>query len=761
MRKIFKIAQAELATLFYSPVAWLILVIFTFQAGLYLVNVISVIIGSNEEAVSLTAWIFTETYSGLFPAIKGNLYLYIPLLTMGLMSREISSGSIKLLYSSPLTSVQIIFGKYLSMMAYGLLFIAVLGLTVAASASWVPNLDIPMALTGLLGIYLLICAYAAIGLYMSCLTSYQIVAAVSTLGILAFLGFIGGVGQDINFVRDITYWLSMSGRVDEFIRGVICSGDVIYFLLITALFLALSVMKLQEERRSYAKWFVAGRYIAILLVVISFGYVSSMPSRLFYYDATANKSNTLSPASQEIMAKADGPLTITAYVNLCGQNTTYGIPSSINGNLELFRQYMRFKPDIKMNYVYYYQGIEYAFARKNDWTDEEKVHKLAELYRVPIRNVLSPAQIDSIIDLSGESYNFVRVLEAGNGKKAFLRMFKDMISQPTEAEISAAMKRLVVDNVPRVGFVDGHGERSIDKEGDRDYYFFARNNIFRYALINQGFDAVTLSLSENIPAEVNIVVISDQRTAFRDEEIAVLDAYIARGGNLMILGEPGRIETMNPLAERFGVRFMPGILVQPGRDFDADLLMCGLTEDAAKMSDRYKRSRDKKEIITMPGAVGLEYCTDKGFKIAPLLVTADSGCWNELQTVNFVDEIPQLEPGAGETEKSYPVLLALSREVNGREQRILIAGDADCMSNRELSVFRDGLNSANYSLITESFRWLSNGEFPVNVSIPENEDKQINLVLEDVSLIKFVFMGILPLLLVAGGIAVWFKRRGR
>lgn len=67
----------------------------------------------------VTASIFTG-WMGIFPGFLRNLYLYIPLLTMGLMSREYSSGSIKLLFSSPVTDSQIIFGKYLSVLIYNL-----------------------------------------------------------------------------------------------------------------------------------------------------------------------------------------------------------------------------------------------------------------------------------------------------------------------------------------------------------------------------------------------------------------------------------------------------------------------------------------------------------------------------------------------------------------------------------------------------------------------------------------------------------------
>ena len=85
------------------------------------------------------------------------------------MSGELSSGSIKLLYSSPVRNSQIILGKYLSMLVYGLVLIGIICVYVIYSAFVVKQLDVSMVLTGLLGVYLLICAYAAIGLFMSVL----------------------------------------------------------------------------------------------------------------------------------------------------------------------------------------------------------------------------------------------------------------------------------------------------------------------------------------------------------------------------------------------------------------------------------------------------------------------------------------------------------------------------------------------------------------------------------------------------------------
>ena len=201
MKTIYKIARTELQTLFYSPIAWLILVIFTFQASMAFTNGLAGNVRSQELGYGLynvTMGVFAG-WRGMFIAMQQYLYLYIPLLTMGLMSREFSSGSIKLLYSSPITSTQIVLGKYLSMMLYGLIMLAIVTVYVVFYMFVLKDFDYPVAITGLIGIYLIMCLYSAVGLFVSCLTSYQVVAAIGTFAALTILQVIGGVLQGVDF----------------------------------------------------------------------------------------------------------------------------------------------------------------------------------------------------------------------------------------------------------------------------------------------------------------------------------------------------------------------------------------------------------------------------------------------------------------------------------------------------------------------------------------------------------------------------------
>lgn len=155
MKTIYRIAKTELLTLFYSPVAWLVLMIFAFQVGINFVDQFGDCVKSQTlgyHIYNATGKIFTGW--GLFNMMKSDLYLYLPLLTMGLISREIGSGSIKLLFSSPISTAKIVLGKYLAMVFYCLLFILILFVPILFSCFTVKAIDIPSILVALLGLYL-------------------------------------------------------------------------------------------------------------------------------------------------------------------------------------------------------------------------------------------------------------------------------------------------------------------------------------------------------------------------------------------------------------------------------------------------------------------------------------------------------------------------------------------------------------------------------------------------------------------------------
>lgn len=765
MKTIFRIAKAELQTLFYSPVAWLVIVIFTFQAAMTFMNVFGGLVRNQAlgyELFAVTSNVFSSPWGGLFPAIQGYLFLYIPLLTMGLMSREFGSGSIRLLYSSPVTNLQIIMGKFLSMMIYGLVLIGILFIFAIFGAFTVKDFDFPVILTGLLGMYLLICAYAAVGLFMSSLTSYQVVAAMLTLAMLGALNFVKDMWQDIEFVRDITYWLSISGRLSEFVTGLICSEDLLYFIIVIILFLTLTIIRLQACRQKSPWALTLGKYIGSIALACFLGYLSSRPTLMGYCDVTATKTNTLTPNSQEVIGRLKGGLTITSYLNALDERDIWtAAPSRVKGDQARFKQYVRFKPDIKMKYVYYYDTITSASQdqRFPHMNTEQRAMEIIRIHGLDSTMFLNPAQIREQIDLSPENNMFVRLLERESGEKTFLRVFDDMQHYPGESEITAAFKRIVME-LPSVGFLTGHGERDIKRTGDREYSAFALDKKFRYALINQGFEVSDVNLNQEVPGNIKIMVIAEMKNAMTEVEKSNLNQYIARGGNLLIACESKRSDVMNTLLEEFGVRILPGNLVRVTENFSPDLITAKPTREVAALNFYFDGMRENNRCITMPGAASLESTGDRGYAVTPLFVS-DSLCWNEVKTTNFTDEQPVLDTSTGEIQKSHVTGMALTCEVGEKEQKIIILGDADCISNGELSMNRKGIPASNFSVIMGGFYWMSDNEVPIDVRRPIAPDNLIYMSEGSIITWKVLMVWMLPGLLVLISIFIWLRRRGR
>jgi len=101
--------------------------------------------------------------------------------------------------------------------------------------------------------------------------------------------------------------------------------------------------------------------------------------------------------------------------------------------------------------------------------------------------------------------------------------------------------------------------------------------------------------------------------------------------------------------------------------------------------------------------------------------------------------------------------VSLSRKINGKEQRIVVTGDADFMSNVELS--RANMNTANFVFNTALFSWLNYGDFPIDTSRPDAKDKRVTVSTDGVDGLKILYIWILPGLLTAFGAILLIRRK--
>ncbi|MBW1655145.1 Gldg family protein [Flavobacterium quisquiliarum] len=753
MKTIYRIAKTELNTMFYSPVAWVVLVIFSIQSSWKFFNTIERFEKAQKIGQSMDnlSQIIFSGFSGLYTEMQNYLYLYVPLLTMGLVSREINSGSIKLLLSSPIRIKDIVLGKYLAIAAYCLLFIAILGLQVGIAYFSIENLDLKFAISGLIGLYLLVCTYAAIGLFMSCLTSYQVVAAISTLVVLAGLNFIGKLWQDVEIVKDITYFLSIAGRANEMLEGLIISKDVLYFVLVSSLFIVLSIYKLQTGRDAQTASKRVLKYTLLIATVLSLGYITSRAPLTFYHDMTRNKDNTLTKSSLDVVDKIEGPVKITTYVNLLDINYYMAMPYSQNSDIASFAKYTRFLPQIEMEYIYYYDTStnEALYAQNPGLNDKQLAEKMVESQNMKLKKLYSPAEIKKIIDLGPEQNRVVRTVEY-NGKKTFLRMFDDLFKVPFEKEISASLKRLV-SNPVKIVFATGNMERSIEKNGDKNYKTGFNEITFRNSLINQGFDVISVDINaQNIPSETTILIIADPKTQLSQGAVDRITKYIDEGKNLMLLAEPETNSALAAVTDKLGIGFTKQTLVQESETNSPDFLVTELQKNADSTVIKLSKINNP---IPFLGSSGITTTKDAGFKVTPLLKTNKQPAWESQAGITSISEDLKKQPSS----KEIPLVAALTRNINGKTQKIIVAGDADFMGNAELS--RGG--SGTFQFVTDIFSWFSNYQFPIDTTRPQKTDKKITITSNQVFIDKILFIGIFPLLIILGGAFILIRRNRR
>lgn len=773
MSIIFKVARAELRNLFFSPVAWVLAIIFMIQCAVIYTDVLYLWSKSQEMfiqsprfeffAMSLTRMLFVD--GGFFRTVAQNLYLFIPLLTMGILSREISSGSIKLLYSSPIKTRHIVFGKYLALMIFSLLLLLIMGVFLTAGYFNIKDADYGLLLAASLGLYLLICAYMAIGFFMSSITTYQIVAAIGTFAVIFILGKIGGLWQEIDFVRDLTYFLSMSGRATKMIDGLITSKDVFYFLIIIGMFLGFTLLKLKSGRQP-SRWYITlSKCFAVLMVAVLMGYTTSRPGLVAYYDATASQANTLHPNIQKVVKEfGDAPLEVTLYTNLLGENLYFGIPAARNRYLtDLWEKYIRFKPNIEFKYEYYYDAApdSYLFKVYPTKTLQEIASDEAIRNDFDLADFKSPEAMRATINLAEENYQLVMQLKY-NGKTTFLRTFKDPKVWPDDELVAAALARVLDKQMPTVLFLTGNLERDIHVKGEAGFFDYTLDRGNRGSLINYGFDLDTISLETNdIPQDtkqITALVVADPKIALGAVTQQKINNYIEEGGNVMILGEPKKTDHLNPILKPLGVQLMSGTLIKVSTHQKLDRFGAYVTKPATYLSDaqrlilqRNARAEDT-TFINGESIAPIEILeTGNEFVKTPLLVTQPDVWLKRGVLVN--DSTPPLfNAQEGDLRAdSFTTTMGLSRKINNKEQRIVVAGDVDFLTNK----YKGG----EYIFLSALISWLDFNKYPVYAPVAYPGDNLIIASSNTAGIFKKLFVWIMPAMVLLMGVIIIVRRK--
>jgi len=250
MSATFTIARRELHALFLSPLAWAVLaVIQAIAAYLFLGRVndflnVQTMLSRVPNAPGVTDFVVAP----LFGSVSIILLMVVPLLSMRMIADERRTGTLTLLLSAPVSMSEIVIGKFLGLFAFLCLMVAMIT-CMPLSLEAGTHLDLGKLAAGVLGLVLMLGAFAAAGLFMSAMTSQPVVAAVGSFGLLLLLwilSFAGNFGNEA--LGHVLSYLSLVKHFQGLVKGEVVSTDVVYYVLVIILFLALGIRRLDADR---------------------------------------------------------------------------------------------------------------------------------------------------------------------------------------------------------------------------------------------------------------------------------------------------------------------------------------------------------------------------------------------------------------------------------------------------------------------------------------------------------------------------------
>lgn len=450
-------------------------------------------------------------------------------------------------------------------------------------------------------------------------------------------------------------------------------------------------MRLDNNLRR--SWRSILQLILLLALIAAVSYWASQ--QRIYWDISQNGRNSLSQASIDILQLLDSPVEVTVYATR--QDPRLGdIRGIISGFIS---NYQRFKPDIRVHFV-------------------------------------DPAEHPQQAQAAGVRLNGELVARY-DGREARLTSIN-------EQAFTNLLMRLARPQIKQLNVLSGHGERKLDGIANRDLGDFGKK------LAAIGFKATPFSLLNEEPLQSNgdILVIASPQIDLFAGEVDQLADYLDTGGNLLWLVDSGEeLYGLQPLAERLGISFIPGVIVDP----QAKQLNAPPTFALGVGYQPHAVTQQFDFITVFPFARALLVEDNPQWQRTVLVEVATQG-W--IEGSGAVTDEPEFEAEA-DIKGPFAVAVALSRIVDDREQRVVVVGSGHFLANTYLG------NGGNFDFGVNIANWLASDERLITIQPRATIDHRLELSQLELNFITIFTLIGLPLLFLASGLLIsWRRRRG-
>lgn len=488
-----------------------------------------VTIGVFLLVLGLFLWVFPESsileygYAGLESLFSTAPFLFmflIPAITMRSLAEERREGTLELLATRPLTDWQIVMGKYLACLL--LVLFALIPTLLYAYSVWVlgnpqGNLDTGAVIGSYIGLFLLGAAFVAIGLFASSVSKNQIIAFTIAVFISYFIysGF-----DSLSQLLSLQNWdiqnLGITLHYESVSRGVLDTRDLAYFLVLSGIFIALTLLVVSRQRQKQIKYTALPGLIATLVILIA------LPAFIFTrFDFTKEKRFTLSDVSRNVMDTLPQPVKVTVYLQ----------GKDLPGGMKRLQQATRdMLSDLQ---AYTHRRLHFEFVNPLDGLNEqEQEQTIQDMQSKGVEPTNLSVKTDNGVS---QKIIFPAALVSAGDRQIGVKLLQTRIGlspdevlnnsiQNLEYAFTSAIKKVVSGGRPRIGFTDGHNELNDLQLNDA------------MKSLNDGFEVGRINL-QTIPfatlQTMKLLVVPKPEKPFTELEKFKIDQYLMRGGNIL------------------------------------------------------------------------------------------------------------------------------------------------------------------------------------------------------------------------------------
>ena len=317
---------------------------------------------------------------------------------------------------------------------------------------------------------------------------------------------------------------------------------------------------------------------------------------------------------------------------------------------------------------------------------------------------------------------------------------REHLTVVNEQAFSNVLMRLARAEDKQIVSLQGHGERKLDGHANFDLGEFGK----QLRANGLGIQPLNFSNADDVPTKAAVLMIASPQVDLLPGEVDKIINYVDRGSNLLWLVDQESLRGLLPLTEKLRLTLTPGVVVDPR----AKQLKAPMTFALGASYGQHPITDGFDYITVFPFARQITINENPEWRSVSLVEAAQQG-WVESGDLEgdiaFDHEMDVAGP--------VSIAVALTRTVQDREQRVVVVGSGHFLANTYLG------NGSNLDFGMNLINWLAGDEALMVIQPRATRDNQLVFTEFELSLVVIIFLIIIPMLLMASGLAIWWQRR--